>query len=54
MKFSTVDGGTVEVIRVGLEFDFHMRDAAGRTVATVRMNSDDAYWLIQELETLNP
>ncbi|GGU49197.1 hypothetical protein GCM10010289_82200 [Streptomyces violascens] len=54
MKFSTADGGTVEVTRVGISFDIHVRDAAGRTVATVDMSSDDAFALMQELDSLNP
>ncbi|MFE0699394.1 hypothetical protein [Streptomyces sp. NPDC058872] len=54
MKLSTADGGTVEVTRVGITFDVHVRDASGRTVATIDMSSDDAFWLMQELEELNP
>ncbi|MGW3931101.1 hypothetical protein ACWECC_23785 [Streptomyces microflavus] len=54
MKLSTADGGSVEMTRVGIAFDMHVRDAAGRTVATVDMNSDEAFALMRELEDLNP
>lgn len=47
--YSTHDGGTLEVTRRGYLVDLHTRDAAGRTVATVEMNTDDAAALLSEL-----
>ncbi|WP_188278954.1 hypothetical protein [Streptomyces sp. CBMA370] len=49
MKFTTSDGGTVDVTRVGITVDIHVRNAAGRTVATVTMNDDDAAGLLADL-----
>jgi hypothetical protein len=49
-KYTTADGGTVEATRRGLEIDLHVRDAAGRTVATVVMSGDDAYALLEDLD----
>ncbi|MFJ7419760.1 hypothetical protein ACIQXD_14260 [Streptomyces uncialis] len=54
MIHTTADGGTVEVRRVGITFDMHVRDPAGRTVATVTMSADDAYALLLDLEDLEP
>ncbi|MFE3591967.1 hypothetical protein ACFXOY_31190 [Streptomyces niveus] len=51
MKFTTADGGTVDVTRMGITVDIHVRDAAGRTVATVAMNDDDATALLADLRT---
>lgn len=39
--FDTATGGTVEATRVGVEFDLNVRNAAGRTVATVRMDEGE-------------
>ncbi|MDJ0461990.1 hypothetical protein [Streptomyces sp. H27-C3] len=49
MKFTTADGSTVEVTRVGIRSDIHVRDAAGRTVATVTMNGHDTAGLLTNL-----
>ncbi|GAB2572631.1 hypothetical protein GCM10027168_01830 [Streptomyces capparidis] len=54
MRFATAEGGTVEVTRVGASYDIHVRDAAGRTVATVDMSADDAFRLMRKIEDLNP
>lgn len=48
--YNTHDGGTVEATRRGYLVDLHVRDAAGRTVATVEMSTNDAYALVAELE----
>lgn len=45
----THDGGTVEVTRRGLLLDLHVRDAAGRTVATVEMDEGEAGGLLLDL-----
>ncbi|MBT2401294.1 hypothetical protein AB0M39_33485 [Streptomyces sp. NPDC051907] len=47
--FTTADGGTVDVTRRGIEVDMHLRDPAGRTVATVVLPADDASALVDEL-----
>lgn len=49
MTFTTFDGGTVHVHRVGPRFDFELRNARGETTATVEMSSDDAWALFTEL-----
>lgn len=54
MKYRTTDGGTVEITRMGTEFDMHARDVSGRTIATVEMNADQAFALMQELKNSNP
>jgi 3-deoxy-D-arabino-heptulosonate 7-phosphate (DAHP) synthase len=46
----TADGSSVNVTPRGLEFDLHVRDAAGRTVATVVMNQDDLDALYEEMD----
>lgn len=51
-KFSTADGSTVEVSRVGIRYDVHLRDAVGRTVATVDMSDDDLSALVADAEEL--
>ncbi|MFB8107301.1 hypothetical protein ACFC3O_31600 [Streptomyces sp. NPDC056007] len=53
MKYRTADGGTVEITRTGTTFDMHARDASGRSVATVEMNTRQAFALIQELKNNN-
>ncbi|MFE1959228.1 hypothetical protein [Streptomyces sp. NPDC059479] len=40
--FTTADGGTIDVTRHGAEVDIHLRDASGRTVATVVVRDGDA------------
>ncbi len=47
--FSTYDGGTLNVRRVGPRFDFELRNAKGETIATVEMSEDCAYALLSEL-----
>ncbi|MET7939658.1 hypothetical protein [Streptomyces sp. NPDC005302] len=37
----TADGSSVTITPRGIEYDLHVRDAAGRTMATVAMNADD-------------
>lgn len=46
----TSDGSTVEVNRRGLEYDLHVRDAKGETIATVEMSADDFSALQDEME----
>lgn len=50
ITYNTADGGTIEATRRGIEVDLHVRDAAGRTVATVQMSTDDAWALLDDLE----
>lgn len=45
----TADGSTVTVTPRGIEYDLHVRTAAGRTVATVVMNQDDLDALYREM-----
>jgi hypothetical protein len=47
--YTTANGGTIEATRRGLEIDLHVRDAAGRTVATVVLDEHDAWGLINNL-----
>ncbi|WP_326792017.1 hypothetical protein OHA79_09455 [Streptomyces sp. NBC_00841] len=47
--YTTADGGTIEATRRGLEIDLHVRNAAGRTVATVVMSESAAESLLAEL-----
>jgi hypothetical protein len=37
----TADGSTVTVTPRGIEYDLHVRNAKGTTIATVVMNQDD-------------
>ncbi|MFD7776641.1 hypothetical protein [Streptomyces sp. NPDC059753] len=46
----TADGSSVSITRRGIEFDLHVRDAKGETVATVVMNQDDVDALYEELD----
>jgi hypothetical protein len=46
----TADGSTVTVTPRGIEFDLHVRNAAGRTVATVVMSQDDLDALYAEMD----
>lgn len=46
----TSDGSSVTITPRGIEYDLHVRDAAGRTVATVVMSADDLDALLQEGE----
>ncbi|MFF4952262.1 hypothetical protein [Streptomyces chattanoogensis] len=48
--FNTHDGGTVEATRRGYVIDLHVRDAAGRTVATVEMGTGEASALLADLK----
>ncbi|MFF4430479.1 hypothetical protein ACFYZ4_15060 [Streptomyces sp. NPDC001513] len=47
--YTTADGSTIEITRRGYIVDMHVRNAAGRTVATVEMNDDDASALVADL-----
>ncbi|PPS86434.1 hypothetical protein [Streptomyces sp. MH60] len=49
-RFSTFDGGTIDVEYIGNWVDLHLRAPNGRTVATVEMSVDDANDLIKQLE----
>ncbi|WP_199806508.1 hypothetical protein [Streptomyces sp. NRRL F-5630] len=46
----TANGSTVTVSPRGIEVDLWVRDAAGRTVATVEMSRADALALLDELD----
>ncbi|HLL34199.1 hypothetical protein AB0K92_16070 [Streptomyces sp. NPDC052687] len=46
----TADGSSVNVTPRGLEYDLHVRNAKGETVATVVMNQDDLDALYEELD----
>lgn len=37
----TADGSSVSITPRGIEYDLHVQDAAGRTIATVEMSADD-------------
>ncbi|MFJ9961106.1 hypothetical protein [Streptomyces avermitilis] len=50
ITYRTADGGTIEATRRGIEVDLHVRNAAGRTVATVEMSADDAFALTNDLK----
>ncbi|MFD3361604.1 hypothetical protein ACFWW5_00690 [Streptomyces albidoflavus] len=45
----TADGSTVTVTPRGIEYDLHVRNAAGRTVATVEMSRADYLALLAEM-----
>ncbi|MFF1684488.1 MULTISPECIES: hypothetical protein [unclassified Streptomyces] len=46
----TADGSSVSVTPRGIEYDLHVRNAKGETVATVAMNQDDVDALYEELD----
>ncbi|MFF1625580.1 hypothetical protein [Streptomyces sp. NPDC058272] len=46
----TADGSSVTVTPRGIEYDLHVRDAAGRTVATVEMSQDDLDALYMDMD----
>ncbi|MGX4737089.1 hypothetical protein [Kitasatospora griseola] len=46
MTIDTADGGTVTVTRCGELVDVHVRDADGRTVATVTRRAGEAVALL--------
>lgn len=46
----TADGSTVTITPRGIEYDLHVRDAAGHTVATVEMSADDYRALQAEMD----
>lgn len=46
----TADGSSVTITPRGIEYDLHVRDAAGRTVATVEMSADDYAALRADME----
>ncbi|MGI5347015.1 hypothetical protein ACQEU8_02330 [Streptomyces sp. CA-250714] len=52
MRYHTHDGGTVEAERRGYLVDLHVRDAAGRTIATVEMGTEEASALLRDLDAM--
>ncbi|MGW1268180.1 hypothetical protein [Streptomyces sp. NPDC002491] len=46
----TADGSSVTVAPRGIEYDLHVRNARGDTVATVVMNQDDLDALYEEMD----
>jgi hypothetical protein len=44
----TADGSSVSVTPRGIEYDLHVRNAKGETIATVVMSSDDLDALLDE------
>lgn len=46
----TADGSSVNITPRGIEFDLHVRNAKGDTIATVVMSSDDLDALLDEAE----
>lgn len=50
LKFCTANGSTIEIRPNGINVDMHLRDASGRTVATVVMSKYDAWSLVCDLE----
>lgn len=49
LKFSTANGGTIEASRSGILWDIHVRDADGRTIASVTMTESDKRGLVSDL-----
>jgi hypothetical protein len=49
-KYDTFDGGSVEITRIGVTYDLHVRSATGETVATVTMPERQAEELLRELQ----
>ncbi|GAB1326949.1 hypothetical protein [Streptomyces sennicomposti] len=45
----TADGSTVTVTLRGIEYDLHVRNARGDTIATVEMSADDLDALYAEM-----
>ena len=52
MIIGTRDGGTIEVTRCGALVDLHVRDSAGRTVATVTRRASDVALLLAQTRSL--
>lgn len=52
VTLTTSDGGTVQISRCGALVDIHVRDAEGRTVATVTRRAGDAALLLSVGTTL--
>jgi hypothetical protein len=50
----TADGSSVTITPRGIEYDLHVRNAAGATIATVAMNGDDLAALIAEADEVAP
>ncbi|MDX2575916.1 hypothetical protein PV332_10530 [Streptomyces scabiei] len=46
----TADGSSVTITPRGIEYDLHVRNAKGDTIATVEMSADDVAALIREAE----
>jgi hypothetical protein len=49
MQFITKDGGSIEITRIANMHDVHVKNAAGESIATVRMNNAEAMTLIYEI-----
>lgn len=52
MIVKTRDGGTIEVTRCGALVDLHVRDATGRTVASVTRRAGDTALLLAQAQSL--
>jgi hypothetical protein len=48
----TADGSSVTITPRGIEFDLHVRNAKGDSIATVEMSADDLAALADEAEEL--
>ncbi|MDX2794021.1 hypothetical protein [Streptomyces scabiei] len=46
----TADGSSVTITPRGIEYDLHVRNGRGDTIATVEMSADDVAALIREAE----
>lgn len=46
----TADGSSVTITPRGIEYDLHVRNARGDTIATVVMNQDDVDALYLEMD----
>lgn len=49
MRFTTKDGGSVEITRIAHMHDAHVRNASGESIATVRMTDAEAMTLVYEI-----
>jgi hypothetical protein len=49
VKFTTPDGGSVEITRIAHAHDVQLRNAAGETTATVRMTHAEALALVYKI-----
>jgi hypothetical protein len=48
----TADGSSVTITPRGIEYDLHVRNARGESIATVEMNADDLSALADDAEEL--